>query len=256
LLLHFDTVALRRSLPPAPPGSPDTAPDVAEYSQLFDISQALDATVPPVDIDTTAGDSVASPGVTMFRSFTARRDDERIGTERYGAVSPTQIRVNVRQRSGIGVGEGVPQIIKDYAVWVRERHPTVHEPQLQGNLEHRRVQLCGSYRVNRNCIERLEQSLEPQRFGIEGGDNIAVAVAEKGVSTTPPSRTGVNEPTREGSAVAAQSQSETIGDLIGSYPLQLQMPSIDALGAHYAGKALLRSVQQVLLGVPPPAPPP
>jgi hypothetical protein len=29
LLLHFDTVALRRSLPPAPPGSPDTAPDVA-----------------------------------------------------------------------------------------------------------------------------------------------------------------------------------------------------------------------------------
>jgi hypothetical protein len=95
VLLLFDTQALRRAYPVPAAGSPPTPDDVAEYTQLFDISEALNHAA--AEIDLSSGDSPATPGVTMYRSYTPRHDQDRIGSERYGAVSPTHIRVDVVQ---------------------------------------------------------------------------------------------------------------------------------------------------------------
>jgi len=208
LLLHFDTQALRRAYPAPAPGSPPTPDDVAEYTQIFDIGDALDAASARIDL--SAGDSPASPGVTMVRSFTPRHDQERIGSERYGAISDTQVRVDIVQRPDIGVDEGVPQIVKDYGVWVKDRGTDAPAVEVTGNLLRHSVRLCTRYAVEGSCIHPLPVS-------DAAGD--ATGNKRTGSITRPHGGTG----------------------------LRLHAPTLDSEGAHHIGKQLRTILRSALL---------
>lgn len=207
LLLHFDTQALRRGYPVPAPGSPPTPDDVAEYAQIFDVGDALEAASAAIDL--SAGDSPASPGVTMFRSFTPRHDQERIGSERYGAISDTQIRVDVVQRPDIGVAEAVPQIVKDYVVWVKDRGSDAIAVDVTGNLARHTMRLCTSYSIDGHCITALSNDIS------DGGLN--------------------SKQTGKGA------------ESIPVQTIALHALSLTAEGAHYVGKQLRTGIRSVLL---------